>query len=164
MIRIVEPHELTKLAEIYRASWHLAFAKHFPPENLARVTVGDFEERWRSFFAEENVHSFVYERNSVLLGFVTCKINNDDPAEVVSMMVSPTCIRTGIGRELMEKALSCFLENRCKSAILWVVKENSNARQFYERFGFSSSSEKRFIQRYGIELCQLRYQKQLTGF
>ncbi len=78
MIRNAEPYEITNLAEIYWASWHLAFAKHFPPENLARVTVGDFEERWRGFFVEDSVRSFDYERNSVLLGFVTRKMNNDD--------------------------------------------------------------------------------------
>lgn len=162
MIRSAEINELTNLAEIYLESWHFAFSKHFPPESLARVAVSDFEHRWRDFFAEKNIRSFVYELDSVPLGFVTCKINNEEPAEVVSMMVLPTRIRTGIGSKLMEKAISCLLDNKCKAAILWVVRENANARRFYERFGFSPSEEERFIQRYGIELCQLRYEKQLA--
>ena len=161
IIRGAEVSELTKLAEIYWAAWHLAFSKHFPAESLARVSVDDFEDRWRGFFAEENIRSFVYERDSDPLGFVTCRVQYGDPAEIVSMMVSPTCVRTGIGSKLMEKALSHLFENECKTAILWVVRENTNARSFYERFGFSLSEERRFIQRYGIELCQLRYEKQL---
>ncbi len=160
-IRDAEKHELTKLAEIYWAAWKHAFSRHFLPKNLARVSVGDFEDRWHVFFAEEDVSSFVYERNSVPLGFVTCRVHNGEPAEIVSMMVSPACIRTGIGSKLMEKALSYLFEYRCQTAILWVVKENSHARRFYEKFGFSPSEEQRFIQRYGIELCQLRYERQL---
>ena len=162
MIRDAEQYELTKLAEIYWAAWNHAFSKHFPPENLEHVTVGDFEVRWREYFAAENVCSFVYERNSTLLGFVICRVQNEEPAEIVSLMVSPTSIRTGIGCKLMEKALSYLSENRCKTAILWVVKENTNARRFYERFGFTPSKEQRQINRYGIELCQLQYKKPLS--
>ncbi|MBI3481308.1 MAG: hypothetical protein HY016_13295 [Nitrosomonadales bacterium] len=94
MIRSAERYELSKLAEIYSALWHLAFSKHFPPENLARVAICDFEERWRGYFAGDAVSSFVYEQDSVQLGFAF--------------------------------------------------------------FG-----EQRLIQRYGIELCQLRYERQL---
>jgi ribosomal protein S18 acetylase RimI-like enzyme len=162
MILYAEKHELTKLAKIYWAAWNHAFSKHFPPENLERVTVGDFEERWRGYFADENVSSFVYKQNSAPLGFVACRIQHDKSAEIVSMMVLPTCIRTGIGSKLMEKALSYLSGKRCKTAILWVVEENTNARRFYERFGFSPSKEQRHINRYGIELCQLQYEKHLS--
>lgn len=162
MIRDAEKHELTKLANIYWSAWNHAFSKHFPPGNLEHVTVGDFEDRWRGCFVDANVSSFVYERNLAPLGFVICRVQNEEPAEILSMMVSPTCIRTGIGSKLMEKALFYLSENRCKTAILWVVKENINARSFYERFGFSPTEEQRFINRYGIELCQLQYEKQLS--
>jgi hypothetical protein len=73
-IRNAEARELTKLAEIYRAAWHWAFSKHFPPENLARVTLKDFEDRWRGFLEGEHIRSFVYEHNGVPAGFVTCGI------------------------------------------------------------------------------------------
>lgn len=161
MIRSAERHEIKTLAELYCASWHLAFSEHFPPDNLARVTVGDFEDRWRGYFADDVVSSFVYEWNSVPLGFVTCKVPKDGPAEIVSMMVTPTCIRAGIGSKLMDAALTHLLEKGCDAAMLWVVNENSRARNFYERFGFALSEEQRVIQRYGIELCQLKYERQL---
>ncbi len=64
----------------------------------------------------------------------------------------------------MEKILSFMRESGCERATLWVVRENSNARKFYERFGFIATEDKRLIQRYGIELCQLRYEKQITAF
>lgn len=54
MIRDADINELTELAVIYFASWHFAFSKHFPPENLARVAVRDFEDRWCDFFADKN--------------------------------------------------------------------------------------------------------------
>ena len=162
MIRDADKHELSELAEIYRAAWFFAFSKHFPPENLARVTPGDFEDRWHGFFAEEHIHSFVYEHEKVPVGFVTCSVKTDKPAEILSIMVSPTSIRAGIGSRLLEKALSYLHENKCGLAELWVVKENSNARKFYEHFDFRPTDDKRFIQRYGIELCQLRYERRLT--
>ncbi len=161
VIRVAATHELTKLAEIYWTAWKFAFSRHLSPENLVCVTVGDFEDRWRGFFRKEAIHSFVYERDGVPVGFVTCDAKKDGPAEIVSLMVVPASIRAGIGRKLMERALSFLDESRCSPASLWVVKENTNARRFYERFGFSLTGDKRFIQRYGVELCQLRYEKQL---
>ncbi len=164
MIHAADQHELSKLAEIYRAAWLFAFSHHFPPENLTRVTLVDFEDRWHGFFAKKHIHSFVYEREKVPIGFVTCSVIIDKPAEILSMMVSPTSIRVGIGSRLMEKALSFLHESKCGLAELWVVKENSNARKFYEHFNFCPTEDKRFIQRYGIKLCQLRYERQLTPF
>jgi ribosomal protein S18 acetylase RimI-like enzyme len=161
VIRNAEIHELTELAEIYWAAWHWAFSKHFPPENIACVTLKDFEDRWRVFFGERDIRSFVYEHNGVPVGFITCSIKKDNPAEILSIMVTPTFIRSGIGSKLMEKALCYLIENKCSMAVLWVVNENFNARTFYERFGFSQTEEKRLIQRYGVELCQFQYEKRL---
>jgi ribosomal protein S18 acetylase RimI-like enzyme len=161
MIRNAEIHELTKLAEIYLAAWHWAFSKHFPPENLTRVTLKDFEDRWRGFFGEKHNRSFVYEHNGVPVGFITCSIRKDNLAEILSIFVSPTFLRSGIGSKLMKKALCYLIANKCNLAVLWVLKENVNARTFYERFGFSQTEDKRLIQRYGVELCQLKYEKRL---
>jgi len=161
MIRSAEISELTKLAEIYWAAWLVAFSKHFPPENLTLVAVNDFEDRWRGFFAERRVHSFVYERAGIPIGFITYRVNDECPAEILAVFVSPTSMRLGIGSELIEKALSSLIECKCSRAMLWVVKENANAKRFYECFGFSPTDDKRLIQRYGVELCQLRYEKEL---
>jgi len=163
MIRSAEPQELTKLAEIYRAAWHYSFSKYFPPKNLAQVTLGDFEHRWRDFFVKKHIHSFVYEENKTPVAFVTCGIQQDKSSEILSMMVSPSSIRLGVGSKLMEKALS-FLQDKCRRVELWVVEDNFPARSFYERFAFSKTGDRRFIQRYGIELCQLRYEKHITPF
>ncbi len=164
MIRRAEPHEMTTLAEIYHSSWCHAFSKHFPPENLAQVTLRDFEDRWRAYFLKKNVVSFVYEHEQNPIGFVVSNIEKNAASEILSIMVLPVAIRSGVGGKLMEKTLTYMQENDCNFATLWVVSENFDARRFYEHFGFHATEDKRFIQRYGIELCQLRYQKQIAGF
>jgi ribosomal protein S18 acetylase RimI-like enzyme len=66
-----------------------------------------------------------------------------------------------IGSKLKEKAL-VFLKDKCKQVELLVVDENLPARSFYESFAFFPTGDQRSIQRYGSELCQLRYERPIT--
>ncbi len=160
-VRPAEAQELPALAEIYRAAWMHAFSRHLAPEQRACVTLGDFEERWQAFLRDTHVHSFACAQDGEPAGFVTCGVHPDRPAEIISMMVSPGLIRRGIGSRLMERALRHCAGHHRSQVVLWVVRENANARRFYERFGFAATGEQRFIWRYGARLCQLQYGKTL---
>lgn len=134
MIRSAARYELPKLAEIYSASWHLAFSKHFPPENLARVTLGDFEQRWRGYFADDAVSSFVYEQDSVPLGFVTCKLQKDVPAQLKAYQtVVPPIIARYRGKFIVRGGDTVTREGPAESRRIVVIEfpELSDVRAFY---------------------------------
>ena len=94
----------------------------------------DFFVRERKKIPEEyipNVETWVYEKDSKVVGFITL-INE----LIYAFFVDTDFQRIGIGRELMEhaKSLRPFLE-------LYVFKENKIGRNFYDKCGFIKVSE-----------------------
>lgn len=78
------------------------------------------------------------------LGMITCiqSFDNPEDARIVGLWVSPETRRQGIGKALIEKALSWASQRveeheRFKTLILDVWKDNWAARGLYERCGFT---------------------------
>ena len=89
----------------------------------------DFFDRERKNIRElyiPNVETWVYEKDSKVVGFISLMEN-----EVGAIFLDPDLHGTGIGRALMEhaKSLRTFLE-------LYVFKENKIGRNFYDKCGF----------------------------
>ena len=78
-----------------------------------------------------NVETWVYEKDSKVVGFVSLMEN-----EVGAIFLDPDLHGTGIGRALMEhaKSLRTFLE-------LYVFKENKIGKKFYDKCGFIKVAE-----------------------
>ena len=94
----------------------------------------DFFDRERKNIRElyiPNVETWVYEKDSKVVGFITL-INE----LIYAFFVDTDFQRIGIGRELMEhaKSLRPFLE-------LYVFKENKIGRNFYDKCGFIKVAE-----------------------
>ncbi|MCH8306181.1 MAG: GNAT family N-acetyltransferase [Candidatus Marinimicrobia bacterium] len=89
----------------------------------------DFFDRERKNIRElyiPNVETWVYEKDSKVVGFITL-INE----LIYAFFVDTDFQRIGIGRALMEhaKSIRTFLE-------LYVFKENKIGRNFYDKCGF----------------------------
>ena len=61
----------------------------------------------------------------------------------------------------MEKALSELKQMGYKKVMLWVLEENTNARDFYERMGFQLASEVRDDSIGGKIIREVSYEKDL---
>jgi ribosomal protein S18 acetylase RimI-like enzyme len=85
-------------------------------------------------------HMYLAEENMVVVGFISYNPSNDEDLEdygaVYALYVLKAHQNIGIGRRLMEHAISHFIEKSYKGVSIWVLSTNLNAILFYERLGF----------------------------
>jgi GNAT superfamily N-acetyltransferase len=86
---------------------------------------------------------FVYERDGALLGFCTVRIDRAPPiqvevqrAEITDLMVRASQRRRGLGRALVERALSWVEERGVERCEVRVASRNSEGRRFWRSVGF----------------------------
>ncbi len=86
---------------------------------------------------------FVYERDGALLGFCTVRIDRALPiqvevqrAEITDLMVCASQRRRGLGRALVERALSWVEERGVERCEVRVASRNSEGQRFWRAIGF----------------------------
>ncbi len=82
-------------------------------------------------------------------------------AELYAIYVDPGHYGDGIGHALLEESL-----RRCSAAgharmFLWVLKENTGARRFYERAGFRPDGAEEPFEVDGVLVPEVRYTRRL---
>jgi len=116
-----------------------------PDAVLDGLSVEHREGVWRKLLSEDAEASFtlVAERNGDVAGFCSVAAPScDDDAgdrtcEVAAIYVDLDAWRAGVGRALLDAALSEVRQGRWEEATVWVFAENAGANAFYERFGFA---------------------------
>jgi len=77
--------------------------------------------------------------------------------EIVSIYLLPEYFRKGYGQRLLKTALIDMKTKGYKNCYLWVLKENSNARQFYESIGFICNDDECTCEIMKKQLVNVRY-------
>jgi ribosomal protein S18 acetylase RimI-like enzyme len=115
-IRAARRDECELVAQIHERAATVAYAHIFPDQPFPRE---DALERWREFSGEV----LVAEEDNLVIGFAAF-----DASELHALYVLPEHQGKGIGSRLLDAAGS--------AARLWVLKENADARRFYESRGW----------------------------
>ena len=107
---------------------------------LAKLSVEQRQGSWERVIARSfgSQLALVAERDDEIVGF--CQVGPDRArprmeAEIYTLYVDPDHWGGGVGSALFEVALP-WLAPSYDNANLWVVRENSRARRFYEARGF----------------------------
>ncbi len=83
---------------------------------------------------------YVAEDDMVVTGFVNFNLSRDDDLDlygaVYALYVLKTHQHRGIGRRLMNYAITYFKERDFKGIAIWVLSTNQNAITFYKHIGF----------------------------
>jgi GNAT superfamily N-acetyltransferase len=83
-------------------------------------------------------------------------------AELYALYVHPGWWSTGTGRALMDWVLARTSGAGYLSIMLWVLKDNTRARKFYERAGFSPDGASNVLDGLG-GVTEVRYRRPLTS-
>ncbi len=75
-------------------------------------------------------------------GFILCRTVVDE-AEILTLAVSPTARRAGLGRALVEAAMGVAALAGAQAAFLEVAEDNAAARALYAAAGFSVAGRRR---------------------
>ena len=81
-------------------------------------------------------------------------------AELYALYVHPAWWSTGTGRALMDRVLDTASAAGFLSVRLWVLRDNSRARRFYERAGFAPDGATDVLERLG-GVTEVRYRRAL---
>ena len=132
-IRYVRPDDsLLAISNIYERSWKYAYQNIIPQDYLDSIPTG----RWANSITKNGMN--------IIGTAAICKSrweNYSDYGEIVSIYFLPEYIGKGYGTFLLKKCVDELKKLGFDRILLWVLEENSRARRFYERNGFTCSSE-----------------------
>lgn len=122
MIRPFHPSDIPAILEIQNSNRQAAQWQQSTYEGLERAG----EKGW------------VAEQNDAIVGFLVARTMSDE-MEILNLAVHPHFYRQGIGRELLQYAISWAEEKQADRVFLEVRSSNAVARKFYEANGFSQT-------------------------
>ena len=161
-IREAVPGDEKVLAFIQTQSWKAAFRDIIPADTLARLTdCQKAEEMYTRVLENPEIRVGLESVDGMPHGITAWSKNRyglgDDTAELICIHSLPEGWGRGFGSFMLERALGEMTRAGFTRAILWVFAENSRARRFYEKHGFSLTGKAQTA--YGAE--EVMYQKQL---
>ena len=133
--------EIRGKAHVHWRAWHEAYPGLVSEEYLEKLTpekCEDMARRWTD-------GNLVAKDGDRVVGFVGYGDRGDEApgvGEIFALYVLTEYYGTGVGRRLMEAALTKLRDY--PEICLWVLKENRRAIRFYEKCGFRSTGEEMF--------------------
>jgi GNAT superfamily N-acetyltransferase len=85
-----------------------------------------------------------------------------DVGELYALYVHPAWWSTGTGRALMDRVLAETARAGYSHITLWVLRENTRARRFYEQAGFAPDGTSNVLDRLGA-VTEIRYRRPLAA-
>ena len=184
VIRSASASDAAQIGAVMRASWQAAYQGIIASEVIDRVTAPDGGARVRQSFRTrpwQQTLVAVEKRDAAdgIVGYALFGPEQDvlgapwphplspegqqgQVAELYALYVHPDWWSTGAGRALMDGVLDAASAARYSSVRLWVLRDNSRARRFYERAGFAPDGASHTLQGLG-GVTEIRYRRPLPA-
>jgi len=133
------PADAAALARVHVQSWQETYAGILPRMYLERMSVPLHEHRWKQRLAWSAEATLAAEGHRGLVGYVSAERSRGrrtkGEAEITTLYVLKRAQGTGLGRALFVAAARVMAARGATSLIVWVLRDNTAARGFYERLG-----------------------------
>ena len=147
-IRKAAPGDSRVIAELHTRSFRNAYA-HLPL--TARSAESGLEGRvefWEDRLLGGGGRTLVAEDGDKVVGFVHFGLSPDDDAEektghIFSVHVDPDLTGKGVGRKLVDAAVSALSDEGYRAVTLWAIADNARARRFYSGLGWRTDGAAR---------------------
>lgn len=138
--------------ELYRGEygWDWTF------EAYAAETFGRLAHQWNP--ARERI--WIAEREDRIVGCIAILDSDGDTAQLRWFLVDPAARGTGLGRQLIDRALSFCRAASYSHIFLWTMASLSAAAHLYRSCGFEITHSER-VERWGAVLTEERYDLEL---
>jgi ribosomal protein S18 acetylase RimI-like enzyme len=163
-VRLAVPGDAPALAKVHVDAWRAAYRGLVPDERLAKLSYARSAENFLRSMREGPEETYAVEEAGAVVGFLTlgaCRDADVDAktvGEVSRAYLAPEHWRRGIGARLCRHAEELLAARGCRSVVLWVFAENSDARRFYEAMGYAPDGATKQLD-FGIPLEVVRYRK-----
>jgi len=142
MIRSADVDDAAAIARVHVLSWRSTYYGLLPPEFLESLTETGYADRWRRFISERSSRIYVVQEGddrSAVVGFASGGRERAGETgyagELYAIYLIESSQRRGYGRELVRAVAGGLRELGLEDMIVWVLKDNQPARDFYERLG-----------------------------
>ena len=153
-IELAATGDAQAIRDVHCETWAVTYAALVPAEFFDHRLQAHRRRDWQELLvAQQRACGGVLlarDASSRLIGFCqfgATEDEDDDPAEIGEIMrlyVLPGEQRNGVGRALVERALSELRAQAKTFATLWVLEADSRAVRFYERTGWTADGARRF--------------------
>ncbi|MFI8006144.1 GNAT family N-acetyltransferase [Streptomyces sp. NPDC086010] len=157
------------VAQIRVRGWRHAYAGLVPQAHLDAMDAARDAERRRAGLLSTGgpVNLVSVAPDATVTGWAChgpCRDGTGRPAraELYALYVDPDRIGTGTGRALLERATARAVADGFREMALWVLKENTRARRFYERAGFRPDGAEEAVETGGALVPEVRYVRALS--
>jgi ribosomal protein S18 acetylase RimI-like enzyme len=162
-IRWANDHDWHDLGFVHFESYRNAY-KGIIPDDFFDIFTREKQEKYYQKSLSEGIEkiALMFVDNNAIGCIIVGKCRDDDLddmyGEIWGIYLLKDYWGKGFGKRLINWGTDRIRELGYYKASLWVLKENTNARRFYEHLGFLFDGTERLITR-GQELVQVRYQR-----
>ncbi len=157
-----------RVAGIRIGGWRSAYRGLMPQPYLDALDVAADAERHRTRLVrgDGSVVNIVAELDGAVVGWACHGPYRDGEArtadaELYALYVDPGQYGGGIGHALLQESVRRCAAAGHRRVLLWVLKQNTRARRFYERAGFRADGAEEPFEVDGVTVPEVRYAREL---
>jgi ribosomal protein S18 acetylase RimI-like enzyme len=139
MIRSATVGDAPAIARVHVSSWRSTYQGLLPDDFLESLSEMNYTERWKRVISEGTSKVAVAEDGADLVGFASGGRERAGEqgfeGELYAIYVLDAAQRRGFGRELVRAMVAGLRELGLTNMVIWVLRDNRPAREFYERLG-----------------------------
>ena len=139
MVRPATPDDAAEIARVHVATWRSAYRGLLPDDFLASLSETHYTERWQRVIGEGSSRVFVVDDTGGVAGFASGGRERAGETgfagELYALYVLEEAQRHGHGRDLVRAVAGALRDLHLPDMIVWVLRDNSPARAFYEHLG-----------------------------
>ena len=160
-IRQATLEDAKDISHIHALSWRSAYNNMVPQQYLDELKSDFWVSSFEYWIANNILTVQLIFDDQLPVGCISYGKSRDAQlpnwGEVVSIYLLPNYFEKGYGQKLFEFALLDMKESGHSNVYLWVLKENLNARKFYEKNNFECNHEECTFEIMEKQLIDVRY-------
>lgn len=162
-VRKATLEDLKDISRIYALSWKTAYRGQVNDAYLDELSLDAWVLPFTKWLAERDIGLYLCMDGNQPVGAAACFLSDEETyqgyGELQSIYVLPAYFHKGCGRLLIEAVEKSFLEKGISRYYLWVLRENTNAQEFYKNMGFSATEDMLEVEMAGDQLVDYRWVK-----
>jgi ribosomal protein S18 acetylase RimI-like enzyme len=139
MIRPALQDDAAAIARVHVAAWRSSYRGLLADDFLASLSEAGYTDRWRRVIGDGASRVLVVDEPEEIVGFASGGRERAGEAgfegELYAIYIVAESQRKGHGRELVRTMAAALREQGLRDMIVWVLRDNAPAREFYERLG-----------------------------
>ena len=165
-IKEAEIKDINSISQIYALSWKIAYRGKIADAYLDDLQEDAWVLPFKNWLTVGGKKALLCMDGKKAVGAAAYFLSEEEKyrgfGELQSIYVLPSYFYKGCGRLLVEAVEKAFIEKGVESYYLWVLRENLNAKHFYNKMGFKPTEDRLELEIQGQKLIDERWIKNIS--